>query len=89
MQTSNTVDWDGLKKEFEYIPSDSVAVIRKGNSLRWEPVFLHAATNEAFLKDNGWTLVREVRGFERFEKVKVPTKPLYDPLTKQTYQVPK
>jgi hypothetical protein len=88
---STEVDWELLKKEFEYVESDSVAVIRNdSNSIHWEPVFLNAATNEAFIKDNGKLIpVREVYGFKRFEKVKIPTKSFFEPLSGRTWEVPK
>jgi hypothetical protein len=90
MQTSNPIDWEELRKDFTYIESDSVAVIRNGtNSIHWEPVYLNAATSEAFIKDNGWVPVREARGFERFEKVKVPTQSVFEPLSGRTWEVPK
>jgi hypothetical protein len=86
---STEVDWESLKKEFEYVESDSFAVIRNGNSLRWVPVFLNSATHKPFIKDNGWIPVQELYGFERFQKVKIPTKALYDPLANRVYEVPK
>jgi hypothetical protein len=89
MQTSNPIDWEVLRKEFEYVESDSVAVIRNDtNSIHWEPVYLNAAHGDAFIKDNGaWVPVHEVHGFKRFEKVKVPMKSMYDPLANRAYEV--
>ena len=87
---STEVDWEELRQQFEYVESDSFTVIRNGNSLQWMPVFLNAATGKPFIKESGkWVSVDDVRGFERFEKIKVPTKTLYDPLRSETVTVPR
>jgi hypothetical protein len=85
---STEVNWQELRHQFEYVESDSFAVFRNGNSLRWVPAFLNAATGKPFVQDNGkWVAVEDVRGFERFQKIIVWKKTFYDPLRAETIEV--
>jgi hypothetical protein len=91
------IDWQQLKKEVTYLPTDSLAELRVSeNKIESHPVFLHEATGEYFLwLDKSWAPVDDLTqcntnnprstGFIRF--VKIPPKKLFDPLKLKMVEV--
>jgi hypothetical protein len=76
------IDWSDLKRAVSYTESDSLAVLRDldYNAIEWAPVFLNEATGEPCIhRDGRWQRVRDVPGFERYEKARF--KRLFDTAT--------
>jgi hypothetical protein len=91
------IDWQKLKKEVTYLPTDSLAELRVAeNKIERHPVFLNEASGEYFLwLKESWSPVDDLRqcntknprstGFMWF--VKIPPKKYFDPLKRQMVEV--